>query len=197
MTTIRPVGRNGLLIEVDNPAAWYTALEKARDRGELICAEIVPAAQTVLLDGIADVAAAHTLIESTVPESRAGTAAPIQTIPVTWDGADYAEVSQRWGRDPAAVLRETPFTVAFCGFAPGFGYLTGLPEALHLPRRDSPRPRVPAGSVAAAGPYVGVYPRQTPGGWQLLGHTDVVLFDPDRVPPGLLTPGVAVRFTDA
>ncbi|NUT36140.1 MAG: allophanate hydrolase subunit 1 [Hamadaea sp.] len=193
---VRPVGRNGLLIEVDDPTAWYAALHRARERGDLRCAEIVPAARTVLVDGVTDVPLARALIADTVP-LPASTDAGTMDIAVTWDGEDYAEVAERWGRDPADVLRTTPFTVAFCGFAPGFGYLTGLPAELHLPRRETPRPSVPAGSVATAGPYVGVYPRRTPGGWQLLGHTDAVLFDPDRVPPGLLAPGVAVRFSDA
>ena len=86
------------------------------------------------------------------------------------------------------------YTVAFCGFAPGFAYLTGLPAALRLPRRATPRPRVPAGSVAIAGELSAVYPTASPGGWHLLGRTDVALFDVDRDPPALLTPGTIVRF---
>ena len=86
--------------------------------------------------------------------------------------------------------------MAFCGFAPGFGYLTGLPDDLHVPRRATPRTRVPAGSVALAGPYAGVYPQASPGGWQLVGRTDAVLFDVDRDPPALLMPGTTVRFRD-
>ncbi len=85
------------------------------------------------------------------------------------------------------------YTVQFCGFAPGFGYLSGLDPALRLPRLASPRPAVPAGSVAIAGEFTGVYPRSSPGGWLLLGHTDAVLFDLDRRPPALLRPGTAVR----
>ena len=87
-----------------------------------------------------------------------------------------------------AALTGVELTVAFCGFAPGFGYLTGLPEELHVPRRATPRTRVPAGSVALAGPYAGVYPQASPGGWQLVGRTDAVLFDVDRDPPALLAP---------
>ena len=88
----------------------------------------------------------------------------------------------------------TEFRVAFCGFAPGFGYLTGLPERCHVPRRDSPRTAVPAGSVALAGPYTGVYPRSSPGGWQIIGTTEAVLWDPGREPAALLSPGTRVRF---
>lgn len=84
--------------------------------------------------------------------------------------------------------------MAFCGFAPGFGYLTGLPADRAVPRRATPRAAVPPGAVAVAGEYTGVYPRSSPGGWQLLGHTDLVLWDADREPPALLRPGARVWF---
>ena len=86
------------------------------------------------------------------------------------------------------------YTVAFCGFMPGFAYMTGLPAALHLPRRATPRERVPVGAVAIAAEYAGVYPRESPGGWHLLGRTDAVLWDDGREPPALLPPGTRVRF---
>jgi KipI family sensor histidine kinase inhibitor len=198
MLTALPAGADGLLIEVDDPARWYHELVAARARGDLTCEEIVPGARTVLLAGLADPAAARRLLECTTP-APADTNQPGDTveIAVEWDGADLAEAATAWHRDPAEILRERAFTVAFCGFAPGFGYLTGLPEPLHLPRRATPRPRVPAGSVATAGPYVGIYPRDTPGGWHLLGRTSAVLFDPRREPPTLLSPGMIVRFVDA
>ena len=94
-------------------------------------------------------------------------------------------------------LTSTEFTVAFAGFAPGFAYLTGLPPELHVPRRATPRTRVPAGSVGLAGPFAGAYPRASPGGWQLVGRTDAVLFDVARNPPALLAPGARVRFRRA
>ena len=86
------------------------------------------------------------------------------------------------------------YRVAFVGFSPGFPYLIGLARALELPRRAAPRPRVPAGSVAIAGPFAGVYPSPTPGGWHLIGHTDAALFDPAASPPAALAPGDRVRF---
>jgi KipI family sensor histidine kinase inhibitor len=86
------------------------------------------------------------------------------------------------------------FRVDFCGFAPGFAYLTGLDEALWLPRRSTPRTRVPAGSVAIASEYSAVYPGASPGGWHLLGTTSAQVWDPDRVRPALLEPGTKVRF---
>jgi len=91
----------------------------------------------------------------------------------------------------------TELVVAFCGFAPGFPYCTGLPERLAVPRLDSPRTRVPAGAVGLAGPFTGIYPTASPGGWRLIGHTDLVLWDTDRDPPATLVPGTRVRFVAA
>jgi KipI family sensor histidine kinase inhibitor len=98
------------------------------------------------------------------------------------------------GHEVPAIHAAAEFCVAFCGFAPGFGYLTGLPARYDVPRRATPRTAVPAGSVALAGPYTGVYPRSSPGGWQLIGTTDAVLWDHARVPAALLAPGTRVRF---
>lgn len=120
-------------------------------------------------------------------------------IPVRFDGPDLAEVAEATDLSVQALVAEitdATFHAAFGGFAPGFTYLTGLPERLHLARRASPRDIVPAGSVAIADRFAGIYPRPSPGGWHLLGSTDVVLFDPEREPPTLLVPGDLVRFTD-
>ena len=129
-------------------------------------------------------------------------------VPVTYDGADLEAVAATLGLSQEAVVelhRKATYTVAFTGFAPGFPYLkaadrSGDPDAggvqrlLGLPRRESPRTEVPAGSVAVAAGYCGVYPRASPGGWNLLGRTEVVLFDAERDPPALLEPGARVRF---
>ncbi len=118
-------------------------------------------------------------------------------ISVHYDGEDLAAVAAAAGLSTAEVVRrhvQGNYTVAFLGFAPGFAYLTGLDAALRLPRLPKPRIRVPAGSVALAGPYSGIYPRESPGGWRLLGRTEVELFDVDRMPPSLLAPGDRVRF---
>jgi KipI family sensor histidine kinase inhibitor len=99
--------------------------------------------------------------------------------------------------DPDEVVRihlGTVFVVAFCGFAPGFAYCTGLPDGFTVRRRPEPRPRVPTGSVALAGEFTSVYPRSSPGGWQLIGTTDTVLWDETREPPSAIAPGTIVRF---
>src|SRR4029453_3517016 len=88
------------------------------------------------------------------------------------------------------------WTVEFAGFAPGFGYLTGSEGGLEVPRRASPRTRIPAGSVGLPGASSGIYPRASPGGWQLIGRSDAPLWDADRDPPALLTPGRRVRFVE-
>ena len=118
-------------------------------------------------------------------------------VPVVYDGADLEDVAGRWGTDGEGVVERhgaIEFVSAFCGFAPGFAYLAGLPEQYAVPRLDSPRSRVPAGAVGLAGSWCGVYPSESPGGWRLLGRTDLTLWDPDRDEPALLAPGTRVRF---
>ncbi len=119
------------------------------------------------------------------------------TLPVRYDGPDLTHVADQCNLSVDAVValhQRTTYRAAFCGFAPGFAYLTGLPQQLQLPRLDSPRSVVPAGSVAIAAHYCAVYPSQSPGGWLLIGHCDTELFDPSATPPALLVPGTAVRF---
>lgn len=123
--------------------------------------------------------------------------AGVVEIPVRYDGADLAEVARLVGLTPAEVVERHvrgEHRVAFCGFVPGFAYIAGLDPALRVRRRDSPRTRVPAGAVAIADEFSGVYPRESPGGWRLIGHTDLRVFDLDRNPPAALPPGARVRF---
>lgn len=117
-----------------------------------------------------------------------------------YSGEDLAVVAKLSRLDPAEVVRRhtaVAYEVAFLGFAPGFAYLTGLDAALHLPRRAEPRTRVPAGSVAIADGFTGIYPQASPGGWHILGHAAVQLFDASRAEPALLAPGDRVRFKAA
>lgn len=195
-----PVGDDALLIEVssgDRAQALHAELLRRRAEGTLSVREIVPAARTVLLDGLTDPARlASELTASEVPPTLPRTEEVIE-LPVRYDGPDLADVAALWGVSEEAVARihaGTEFRVAFCGFAPGFGYLTGLPARYDVPRRATPRTSVPAGAVGLAGPYTGVYPRASPGGWQLIGTTDAVLWDHTRVPAALLSPGTSVRF---
>ncbi|MCX5389443.1 allophanate hydrolase subunit 1 [Streptomyces sp. NBC_00094] len=196
------VGERALLVELGGGAeteAFHAELLRRRAAGALPAVrEIVPAARTVLLDGVADpdrLAAELAAWEVGPLHARVG--ATVE-VPVRYDGPDLAEVAGLWGvsvEEAVRVHTATEFRVAFCGFAPGFGYLTGLGERYEVPRRATPRTAVPAGSVALAGPYTGVYPRSSPGGWQVIGTTDVALWDAGREPAALFAPGTRVRFT--
>lgn len=200
---VRTVGRHGLLVELptgEGAEALHAELLRRRAAGTLPSVrEIVPGATTVLLDGLAapDRLAAE-LSGWRIPPLTRGSGTAVE-IPVRYDGPDLEDVAALWGVTPEEVARVhagTEFRVAFCGFAPGFGYLTGLDEKFAVPRRSSPRTKVPVGAVGLAGAYTGVYPRSSPGGWQLIGTAspDTVLWDPDRDPAALLTPGTRVRF---
>lgn len=200
---VRPVGRSALLLEAagdEEVAGLYAELTRRQADGRLgRVAEIVPAARTVLLDGVAQPTLIADQFEGWSAERTvAADDGPTVQVPTVYDGADLAEVAAQWGVTVAEAVRihsGGSYRVAFCGFAPGFAYLTGLPERFAVPRRATPRTRVPAGSVALAGRYTGVYPGASPGGWQLLGRTALPLWDPAREPAALLAPGTRVRFT--
>jgi KipI family sensor histidine kinase inhibitor len=188
---IRSVGRDAVLVEVASSAEAVSLAGWARERG--LARDVVPGARTVLLDGLVD---AGRLPASLAPWRASATpAGPLVEIPVVYDGPDLADVAERWRCSPDDVARRhqaTELVAAFCGFAPGFAYLSGL--EVDVPRLATPRTRVPAGSVALAGTWCGVYPTASPGGWRVIGRTDVVLWDAAQTPPALLTPGTRVRF---
>ncbi|WP_042417826.1 5-oxoprolinase subunit B family protein [Streptacidiphilus anmyonensis] len=201
------MGARALLAEVgtdEQVAALLGDLMQRQHDGLLTDgAELVPAARTVLIDGLADArerAGLATWLGAWTPHAAEAGTGPLVEIPTVYDGEDLAEVARLWGVPPDEAARrhaDCLFRVAFCGFAPGFAYLTGLPDELAVPRRATPRTRVPAGSVALAGPYTGVYPSPSPGGWQLIGRTTLRLWDADRTPAALLSPGTRVRFVPA
>jgi KipI family sensor histidine kinase inhibitor len=165
--------------------------------------EHVPGARTVLVaasgrDRLPAVAGALRELELDPLETTEDTDQLV--VEVHYDGPDLDDVAAHLGVTTGEVVaRHTGqlWTVEFAGFAPGFAYLTGSEGQLDVPRRPSPRTRIPAGSVGLAGPYSGIYPRASPGGWQLVGRSDVLLWDADRDPPALLTPGRRVRFVEA
>ncbi|MEV4624376.1 allophanate hydrolase subunit 1 [Asanoa sp. NPDC049573] len=197
---IHPVGATALLLECPpgEVEAWRAELWRRRATGDLTATEIVPGERTVLLDGVET--PAEVIAGWAPPPPASSTSARVVTIPTVYDGPDLPAVAALWSVPVPAVisrLANTSFRVAFCGFAPGFGYLTGLPPSLAVPRLASPRTSVPAGSVGLAGAYAGIYPTASPGGWQLVGRTDVTLFDVERDPPALLTPGTMVRLVAA
>lgn len=195
-------GDAGLLVETGDLVTAHRLNAALRNDPLPGIVDVVPGEQTVLLvtDPSADLDRLAALLPRLqLPEDAAGDAEPV-AIPVVYDGADLDEVAVLTGLSRGeVVLRHSSaaYTVAYLGFSPGFGYLSGLDPALHVARRASPRTSVPAGSVAIAGPYASVYPSRSPGGWRLLGRTGLRLWDVTREPPSLLRPGMRVRFVPA
>ena len=206
-------GWHAVLVEFDGLeqvlalADAVRAAVATREHGFTDVTDVVPAATTVLVivrDG-GDIAslrpALARLAQTAAATGRSfgdGDAETVE-IGVHYDGPDLDEVAARTGLARHEVIEAhtaTSWRVAFGGFAPGFAYLTGGDSRLRVPRRSEPRTAVPAGSVALAGEYSAVYPRSSPGGWQLSGHTDAVIWDMERDPPALLRPGCLVRFRE-
>lgn len=194
---ILPMGRCALLVdELDDPAGWAVSFAQMGVDGVV---DVVPAARTVLV--VAESASALAAVRASVPDVVVDTSALVGADEVVIE-VDYAGPDLPVVADAAAMSVEqvvdlhcgAPYRVAFCGFAPGFAYLSGLPTPLHLPRRSTPRTKVPAGSVAIASEYAAVYPTASPGGWHLIGSTSVSLFDVRRDPPARLMPGTSVKF---
>ena len=195
---LRPFGPAAVLVEVAGSAEALALASWARAE-RVAAVEVVPAAQTVLFDGVADVEELVRRLRDWTATSAAPVGPRVE-MPVEYDGPDLDFVAAAWGTDVDGVIaRHTSveFVAAFCGFAPGFSYLSGLPEELAVPRLSSPRSRVPAGAVGLAGAWCGVYPTASPGGWRLLGRTAAPLWDAARDRPALLAPGTRVRFVAA
>ena len=200
---VLPYGDPALLVEVGDTAdvvAYVDALRESEPPG---LADVVPAARTVLVvAGTPRAVPALRQAQCSLTPGRAAAHAhdeEVIEIPVRYDGPDLEDVARLTGLSERAVVEahtSSEWRVAFGGFAPGFGYLVTDHDRLHVPRRDSARTAVPAGAVGLAGEYTGVYPRESPGGWQLIGTTDAPMWDLDREPPALLRPGARVRFVD-
>ena len=200
--TIRDYGDRALLIECGSTHEVLAVADALRDADLPGVTDIVPGARTVLvaLTEPAHQGPTRTRLADIDVSTAAASARPDDAdvvIDVVYDGADLGAVAALVGMDTDGVVAAhtgTLWRVGFGGFAPGFAYLVDGDPRLAVPRRAEPRSRVPAGSVALAGEFSGVYPRESPGGWQLIGRTDAVLWDVDRPQPALLTPGMWVRF---
>jgi KipI family sensor histidine kinase inhibitor len=197
-----PSGSTALLVELDgldDVLGLYAALSDDPPEGVV---DIVPAARTVLLvtdPARTTLAAVADAVRRTPTRPGGQAAGDTVELPVHYDGADLDDLARLLDLTAEEVVaRHTgaEWTVAFCGFAPGFGYLTQPGAEWDVPRRATPRTKVPPGAVALAGEFSGVYPRESPGGWQLIGHTDVAVFDLARDPAALLRPGTRVRFVE-
>lgn len=198
-----PCGGSALLLEMaslDDVLALYTALADEPPPGVV---DLVPAARTLMLHldtSATDPDAVERAVRDVRPQAGGRARGELLEIPVVYDGEDLEEVGELTGWGARGVVERhgnEEWTVAFCGFAPGFGYMVSASGEWSVPRRSTPRTKVPPGAVALAAEFAGVYPRESPGGWQLIGHTDLAVFDLDRDPPALLTPGTRVRFVDA
>ncbi|MGK4065669.1 carboxyltransferase domain-containing protein [Rothia sp. HC945] len=201
---IHPTGRSALLVDCDgieDVLSLHTALSEDPLRGQL---ELIPAASTLLVRfrcplSPAEERACTRRLSSMRGKEGLSAGASVVEIPVEYSGEDLDDVAQHVGASVEEVVRrhsETTWRAAFSGFSPGFAYLVAAEgEApLTVPRRSSPRTRVPAGSVGLAGEFSAVYPSASPGGWQLIGTTDADVWDLERDVPALITPGTTVRF---
>lgn len=197
---ILPFGERALLVEAPSQRHaidLHAGLEASRPDG---VTDLVPAARTILVridPRVLGPSGARAWIASTPPQAGSPRGAPEIVVPIVYDGPDLAETAALLGLAPDELVRRhgaARWTVAFTGFAPGFGYLVSDDWPLEVPRLDAPRTRVPAGAVGLAGGFTGAYPRATPGGWRLIGTTSARLFDPDAAAPALLAPGAVVRF---
>jgi KipI family sensor histidine kinase inhibitor len=200
---VRPCGDAAVLVDTDDLASALALHRLLRAAPPAGLVDLVPAARTVLVKVRpgTDLRSLELDLRRVVERAAldpAGTAVDGRVeIGVHYDGEDLEDVAAHAGCSVADVIAlhgEQTWTVAFSGFAPGFGYLVGEHDRLTVPRRPVPRTAVPAGAVGLAGPFSGVYPRSSPGGWQLIGRTDELIWDIDRPAPALFTPGTAVRF---
>ncbi|MFI5607361.1 5-oxoprolinase subunit PxpB [Amycolatopsis sp. NPDC051903] len=196
----RPCGEHAALLDCDSLAQMTAARATVEAAGVDGITELVPGARSLLVvaaPGSTALGAVRELLDhADLTHPPAGSPREV-TLDVRYDGEDLALVARDAGFSADEVVglhTGAEYTVAFTGFAPGFGYLTGLPGPLRQPRLESPRTKVPAGSVGIGGEFTGVYPRESPGGWRLLGHTGATLFDPSAERPALLAPGDRVRF---
>jgi KipI family sensor histidine kinase inhibitor len=192
-----------LLAELDSQAEVHraaAAINARRVDGPAGIRDVIPGARTVLVtveeESLTAVRTWVAGLDLPAPEPAPLDEAVLE-IPVRYDGPDLDRVAEQLGTSVAGVVQRhtrAVHTVAFCGFAAGFAYIEGLPADLHLPRLATPRTQVPSGAVAIAGPYTGIYPRPSPGGWNLIGRTELEIWNTAADPPSPLWAGRPVRF---
>jgi KipI family sensor histidine kinase inhibitor len=203
---LMPAGTAAVLAEVadlEEMMALYRGLQQARDTpGGHGITELVPAVRTVLIEFDPAITTARRVAELAAEQSLTAVpddAGDVVTIQAVYDGPDLDATCEALGMTRAAFVlwhTEVRWRVAFTGFAPGFGYLVSPGHTVSIPRLREPRTKVPAGSIAMADVFTGIYPTESPGGWRIVGRTDHLLFDVDRPQPVTLTPGTAVRFEE-
>ena len=189
------------MAELGSTAEVHALAAVVRDACGGLLRDLVPGARTLLavVRDPADLPRVGEVLGAAPPAVGAAAPGRVFEIPVRYDGQDLAEVAAHTGLAVDAIAKvhaDVEHTVAFFGFAPGFGYLDGVPDALRVPRLPSPRVRVEAGAVAIAGGQSVIYPGGTPGGWYVIGHADVRTWRPDREPPTLFQPGDRVVFRE-
>jgi len=205
-----PCGDSAFLVELPEltaVVAYYRGLTGAETSAGVSAPEgiidVVPAARTVLVTFDPETirpSEVRDWLQSAEPAYDVAASGREVTIEVSYGGPDLAETAQFLGMGEADVVKlhsNSEWTAAFSGFAPGFVYLVTTHERLRVPRRNTPRTAVPAGSVGLAGEFSGVYPRSSPGGWQLIGTTTAALWDASKAEPALIRPGDLVRFVEA
>ena len=196
------VNLNALMVELDNLEQTLALLASLRRTPIAGIEELVPAARTLLIQFRPSAQSMAALVQAIAQRdvsAQAERGSTLVEIPVRYDGEDLAEVAALLCITPEEVVRRhtgSEYMVAFTGFAPGFAYLTGGHPSFNLPRRSTPRTRIPAGAVGLAGTFSGVYPQASPGGWQIIGTTPTAMWDISREVPALLQPGFQVRFVD-
>jgi KipI family sensor histidine kinase inhibitor len=201
---IRPFGDAALLVELASSDLAQSLAASLRAEPPPGMVGVVPGLASLLVE--LDPLTADAGRATDVIERRLAGLQPLRssgrthTIPVTYDGPDLGDVAELTGLSAAEVVARhasAELRVLLCGFAPGFAYLGDLPRELRIDRLATPRTRTPAGSVAIAGSMTGIYPADLPGGWRVIGRTEVALFDPTGERPALLEPGDRVRFEPA
>jgi KipI family sensor histidine kinase inhibitor len=195
------MGEHALLVTCADLDSVHRLVAELHGSAPAGVVDVVPGWDTVLVVGAPGSGRELDALAADLPTRRLpeppAEQRPLVEIDVVYDGPDLADVARLTGLgvDEVVARHTAPtYTVAFLGFAPGFPYLVGLDPALRVPRLDTPRTAVPAGSVGIAGEQTGVYPRETPGGWRIVGRTSAALFAADRDPPALLAAGDLLRF---